>query len=150
MRGDWERAEGAYLESLRVARVIRSRRMVAVSSLNLANARLHAGAAAEALALTRESVAMSRELGDVEGRPNVLLTLARIDFVLGNRERAAQLFGGAQAALRASGSPLWMADKFLGQDFDRELDATLGVERRSRLEADGAGLAPKPSCWCSA
>lgn len=150
MRGDWERAEGAYLESLRVARVIRSRRMVAVSSLNLANARLHAGAAAEALALTRESVAMSRELGDVEGRPNVLLTLARIHFVLGNRERAAQLFGGAQAALRASGSPLLMADKFLGQDFDRELDATLGVERRSRLEADGAGLAPKPSCWCSA
>jgi predicted ATPase len=140
MRGDWERAEAAFVESLQVARVTRSRRQVVVSSLNLATAKLHAGAADEALALTRESLAMSRELGQVVGKPVVLLSLAQIHLARGDGRRAAQLYGGAQAALRSSGSSLLMSDKNLAEEVDRELSATLDAVQRRRLEGEGAAL----------
>jgi predicted ATPase len=140
MRGDWERAEAAFLESLQVARVTRSRRQIVVSSLNLAAARLHAGAAAEALALTCESVAMSKELGQEVSQPVVLLNLAQIHLAHGDGKRAAQLFGGAQAVLRATGSSLLMSDKNLAHEIDQDLNARLGAGERKRLEDEGAAL----------
>ncbi len=142
MRGDWERAEAAFLESLQVARVTRSRRQIVVSSINLAAVKLHAGDAAAALALTRESVAMARELGQDVGRPVGLLTLAQIQLLQGDRRRAAQLFGGAQAALRASGGTLLMADKQLADEVDTDL-ARMPSEERRWLEAEGAALLPE-------
>jgi predicted ATPase len=143
MRGDWARAEEAFLEALQVARVTGSRRQVVVSALDLATVKLHAGATAEALALTRESVAMSRELGQVVSRPAVFLSLARVHLTQGDTKRAAQLHGGAQAALRRSGTSLLMSHKTLGKEVELELARTLEAGERRRLEEAGAALSPE-------
>jgi non-specific serine/threonine protein kinase len=86
----------------------------------------------EAKALLAESLSLRRELGDQVGMVQCLAGLAGIANSVGQPERAARLFGAAEALRAASGARLSPADRV---DYDHNLAAARGQLGESAFAA---------------
>jgi predicted ATPase len=142
MRGEWGRAEASCDEALRLARVTRYRRMVAVASSALAWVEINLGKLDAALELIRESAAAARELGDLKRQPIELLILALIHARRGDLQRSALLRGGAGSLLRSRGIALTMSDHHVASEVDEALKQLPDAER-ARLEGEGSLRSPE-------
>jgi hypothetical protein len=92
---------------------------------------LHQGDCQKAAGLFAESLTLFREQGDKKGIAECLAGLAGVAGVKGKADRAASLFGAAEAAREALGVVLWPANRI---DHDRNV-ATI------RAQLNGAAFA---------
>lgn len=100
-QGDFEGAAHRFAEGLSVSRRVGDRLPIRISLYNLALARQGQGDAAAARALLGEGLTLSAEAGDEASVAYFLEGLAGLP---GDPERAATLFGAAEARLEAVGS----------------------------------------------
>ncbi|MBI4770417.1 MAG: tetratricopeptide repeat protein, partial [Chloroflexi bacterium] len=87
--------------------------------------------AGRALALFKEALFLSRELGNKQGIAACLAGMAGVVGGVGKPERAARLFGAAEALLEASGAVLDSVDRIA---YERNVAA---VRRRSSARGEG-------------
>lgn len=89
-RGDYERAEAYFEESLPLFRGLGVKWQLALSVLNLGNLMLARGDHERALPLVEEGLALSREIGDKENIAYCLESLAGAAVGLGDAERTGR------------------------------------------------------------
>lgn len=153
-QGDFSGAARRFEEGLSVARRVGDRLPVRISLYNLALSRKGQGDHAGAKELLREGLALSAEAGDEAFAAYCLEGLAGLE---GDPERAATLFGAAEARLEAVGSvPVYaFAPDRSGRDravavvrsrLDREAfeaawteGRALGLEKTVALALEGVG-----------
>jgi predicted ATPase len=92
-------------ESLAVCREIGFKRILGSALNNLGKVDLHQGNWGAAQALFRESLAMKRDFGDRDGSAWSLEGLAGVAAAQEQADRAARLFGAAEAVREAIGAP---------------------------------------------
>ena len=97
---------------------------------NLGYLSLHRGDTGTARHLFRESLALFRNQGDRRGTADCITGLACVLVSMGQRARAAQLFGLAEALRERAGATIWPAN---AADYERSLTAL-------RSQPDQAGL----------
>lgn len=103
VQGDDERAARLFEEGLTVSRRVGDRLPIRVSLYNLALARQALGDVAAATGLLEEGVSLSAEVGDDASVAYCLEGLAGLAALQSHQERAASLFGAAEALLEAVG-----------------------------------------------
>jgi non-specific serine/threonine protein kinase len=104
-QGDYARARQLYEESLALDEGLGSEPRASVLH-NLGYVALHAGDRDRSAALFAESLWLYEARGERRGVAECLVGLASVAAALGQRERAARLFGAAEAALEALGVQL--------------------------------------------
>ena len=114
--GEYVHAQALYEESLAISREQGHRRAEAINLNNLANVARCRGAFAQAWALCEQSLAIKRELGDRWGIAYSLEAFAALAAAQGQAERAAKLFGTAEALRETLSAPLRPSE---GADHDR-------------------------------
>ncbi|MDP9375700.1 MAG: tetratricopeptide repeat protein, partial [Chloroflexota bacterium] len=105
-RGDYPRAAVLYNEGLALYRELGDRSGAARVLSNLGDLALLRGNVALARSLNRESLALHWEVGYKEGVAYALENLAGVAVAQREPERAARLFGAAEALREAIGTPL--------------------------------------------
>jgi CHAT domain-containing protein/Tfp pilus assembly protein PilF len=81
-----------YTQALDLSRKFEDRRNEAFCLHGVGQARIALGAARDAIPVLEQAIAVYREIGQASGEVNGLLELGRARQVLGDRERAAELF----------------------------------------------------------
>jgi predicted ATPase len=109
--GDYAGATAMFSEGLESAQHVEDARAVANNLSNLALMALYAGDYAKASDLFADSLFAFNELGDRRGIAETLEGLAGVAGVQGRPERAARLFGLAEALRESIGAPLLPADR---------------------------------------
>jgi predicted ATPase/DNA-binding SARP family transcriptional activator len=105
-QGDYRQAAALFEESLALFRKQGDKRNSAFALITLANIAFEQGNDKQTEALSQESLRLSREL---DSKPGIAANLEQLAAVAGSRsqpERAARLFGAAQALREASGAAL--------------------------------------------
>lgn len=144
-QGDFPRARTLFQESLAINRDTGNMRGIALSVANLGVLAFREGNYATAGALVQESLAIDRELGDKRGIASELEELAAIETMRGRSERAARLFGAADAVREAIGAPISLIDRAF-TTYDRcitVLSTSLGREALAARWAEGRAMALK-------
>ena len=100
--GDLAAAEASYREAVALFRAAGARREAAsAGGMDLATVLQQQGRYAEAAALTREGLGVLHAQGTLWGVPEALDTIAMAEAAAGRAERAARLFGAAEALREA-------------------------------------------------
>jgi predicted ATPase len=133
LQGDDMQAQQYYTESLALRRKLGDKRGISLMLNNLGEVTLNQGNTAQSFTFYVESLALCRELQDKEGAAYCLEGLAGAAVTRGHIERAARLWGVAEALREAIGSPLPPADR---TRYDR-------LVAEARAQAD-------PAAWQSA
>lgn len=139
-RGDDVAATARYSEALALLR--REGLGGTVPSLlhNLGYLSLHRGDAGSARRLFRESLALFRNQGDRRGIADCITGVACVLVSMGQRARAAQLFGLAEALRELAGATIWPAN---AADYQRSLTVLRGQPDQAGLDeawAEGRAL----------
>ncbi len=140
LQGDYEWAAALYDESLAIRRELGNRFRTALVLHNRGYVALRQDDARQASAFFEESLALYRQLKMAEGSAECLAGLAGIAGVEGQSERAARLFGAAEALLEAIGSNLAVADQaewdhnvaIVRNELDKETFAAAWAEGRAQ------------------
>jgi hypothetical protein len=128
-QGDYAGARPYYEECLALSRAMGAKSFIAVSLHSLGHVALHQGDSRRAETLFAEGLALGRELGHQQEPPGrspevyiaeFLAGLAGVAAVDGAPDRAARLFGAAEAPLRASGHRIDLVDQ---GEYERNLAA---------------------------
>jgi predicted ATPase/class 3 adenylate cyclase len=109
---------------------------------NLGLVAYYMGDKAEAASKLREALRLRTEQGNKEGIALCTAALGQLCAASGHHERAARLFGAAEAMFEAKLARLSPADRTI---YDRDITSTrdtLGPERYSSLAQEGASLSP--------
>jgi tetratricopeptide (TPR) repeat protein len=125
---DYETAREFYVEALALARLESANHFISITTQNLAMVSCFLEDYNAALSYTLESLKISEELG---GKINIGITLdifASLAVVAGEREKAAQLFGTAQAIHNAAGYQLEEVDQKFVDRYIGEARARMGDE----------------------
>ena len=140
LRGDLERAEALYGQSLSHKRKLGD--LLAVTNLlaNLANVARDRGAFDEAVRLHRESLLVRIDLHDLPGFAECFEGLAVAAAGFGQHERAAILFGAAEALREAIARPIELADRIAHQVTVPAVAAVLGEEAFAAAWAEGRAM----------
>ena len=144
-QGDFARARSLFQESLAINRDAGNMRGIALSIANLGVLAFREGNFSAARSLVQESLAIDRELGDKRGIASELEELAAIETMCGRSDRAARLFGAAEAVREAIGAPISLIDRAFAT-YDRcvtVLSTALGREAFAARWAEGRAMAPK-------
>lgn len=107
---------------------------------NLGYLSLHCGDTGSARRLFRESLALFRNRGDRRGIADCIIGLACVLVSMGQRARAAQLFGLAEALRELAGATIWPAN---AADYERSLTVLRGQPDQAGLDeawAEGRAL----------
>jgi tetratricopeptide (TPR) repeat protein len=139
-QGDLEAAGSFYEESLAISRELGNKVSIAVALNNLGKIAREQGDPRTARALHGESLEIRRELGDKGGFPWSLEAFARLA-APGDPERAARLWGAAEALRDSLGLPLPPNER---PEYDRHRTAArevLGDEAFARAWAAGREMA---------
>jgi len=110
LEGEYTLAEIQYREALRILRELNYKQEIAGVLHNLSYVAMQAGEIQNSRTLLEESLAMQLEVGNKQGIAECLFGYAGLLAKEGKFERAAQLFGAAQAYLGRVGAPLAPAD----------------------------------------
>ncbi|HLV79193.1 MAG TPA: tetratricopeptide repeat protein, partial [Chthonomonadaceae bacterium] len=127
-RGEYVHAQALYEESLAISREQGHRRAEAIVLNNQASVARCQGEHARAWAISEQSLAIKREVGDRWGIAYSLEAFAALAAALGQAERAAKLFGTAEALREALSAPLRPSEK---GDHDRAV-----ASAQARLPAE--------------
>jgi predicted ATPase/class 3 adenylate cyclase len=137
LEGDLVAASTAYEESRRLFRAVGSLSGLAVVLHNLGLVALAAGDLEGATDLLTHSLEHFRELKDSRGEAECLAGLGGVAASEGQPERAARLFGAAEARLQALGVQLWFANRAIHAEWVKQVRADLGPETYATLNAEG-------------
>jgi hypothetical protein len=132
-----------------LARTLRDNGSLARSLLHLGLTLRESGALDRAVTLLRESLVLQQERGNVGAIAWCLETLAGVAVAQGAAERAAYLYGAAEAARATIGAPIPAGRRV---SYQRDLEAArdaLGESEFSRALAAGRA-APMPEVIASA
>jgi predicted ATPase/DNA-binding SARP family transcriptional activator len=121
--GDDAHAEALYNESLAMFRQIGHKTFVGGTLHNLGYVALHRGEYPLAIARFCESLKLLQDLGDRKGMVECLMGLAGVAVGREHPERAARLFGAAEALRESVGAALWTANRI---EYERNLAALRG------------------------
>jgi predicted ATPase len=111
-QGDYRRATALEEESLRLSQDLGDKLWSAYALLNLGRIAWYQGDYGRAAAVLEESLTIFRDLGDKRGMALGMEGLAAVACAQEQPERAARLFGAAQAVREAIGMPLFVANYF--------------------------------------
>jgi non-specific serine/threonine protein kinase len=136
-QNDLAQAIRYYEEALGLYRELGDTRWIAGTLLNMGIAVFDQGDYCRAGQLHRESLPMFVALGDRQALPESLGGLAEVHWVLGQPQRAAQLFGAIETLREATGVPL--ADVYLPAHLRLldEIRAQLGADAFAAARASG-------------
>jgi tetratricopeptide (TPR) repeat protein len=127
-------------ESLAACREIDFKRIACSALNNLGKVALHQGNWVSAYALFRESLTMKRDFGDRDGSTWSLEGLAGVAAAQGQAERAARLFGAAEAVREAIGAPAPVPERVDYEGSKVAVRAALGEEAFAAAWAAGRAL----------
>jgi len=139
-RQQYGRAESLCRESLTVARAAGHTAQASVALLNLGEWARRQGDLRQARAHLHESLRLAREIGYVHSVSVALLNLAQAMSAAGETERAARLFGAAEARFAAVGVHMPVQER---AEYDRDqvaARARLAPESWERLYQEGAAM----------
>jgi tetratricopeptide (TPR) repeat protein len=137
---DDARAESLYTASLALYRQIGHKAFIASTLHNLGYVAQHRGDHPQATARFQESLNLFRDLGDKKGIAECLMGLAGVICAQGQLQRAARLFGAAEALREAVGAVLWPANRI---EYDRNvaaLSAQISEDALAAAWAEGRAL----------
>jgi tetratricopeptide (TPR) repeat protein len=126
--GDWAQARALHEEGLAIRRALGERRETIQSLCELGDVTLAQGDVTHALSLYAEALRISQELDIKIGFARGLGAMAKIACLQQQWERAARLFGAADALHKTIGAPL-------PPPFQRDVDKHLATLRQSLDEA---------------
>jgi non-specific serine/threonine protein kinase len=141
--GDYERAESLFEEAVAAFREFGAKYGLGPSLQNLAGMRLRRGDHEQAASLVHESIEIAQEIGDQATMASCLERVARLATAQERFDRAARLFGAADALREASGLPRSHADL---ASLELELDAArrqLDETAWTRAWNDGRRMSPE-------
>ena len=104
--GDYARARSVYEEGLAVAREMDNTVMISILLLNLGTVAYYQGDYSSARPLLMQGLETLKESGNKTYLPSTLEAFAALSAAEGEPERAARLYGGAEALRQAAGVPL--------------------------------------------
>ena len=139
-RGDYERAEALYEESLTLRRKIEDLFGVAESLGRLAELQRLQRQPDQATSRYRESLQLRRDIGDKAGLAECLEGLAYLAYDQHRMQRAARLFGAADALRTAIGGARPPRARAAYDDVIASLRADLGEKAFSKAWDDGHAL----------
>lgn len=139
LQGEAEQARQLYEEGQALFSELEIKWGVAHSVLNLGNIACQQQDYAQAFALHTQALTLFQELGDRQGVAYTLEGLASLAAAQGQIERAAYLWGAAEALREVIGAPLPPADSV-------HYDQTVAAARLSAADQPGANFA---AAWAS-
>jgi tetratricopeptide (TPR) repeat protein len=117
VRGDDERAEALFEESLAMSRELKDTYGAAISLMSLGDVATRRGDHGRARALLKESLVVFNELGARVNIAECLEILSGMAGALGDDARATRLWGAADALREAIGSPWPPAERRLHEPY---------------------------------
>jgi non-specific serine/threonine protein kinase len=127
-RGEIEKAEAAYEESVAILRVLENQSMLGLTVRRLGILALRRGDIEEATRLFEESLLLNQAVNHTQGIAHCIAALAGAAAKQGEIVRAARLMGATEAVVEAIATPLYQVDQ---NEFDRnmvDVRAQLGDE----------------------
>ncbi len=140
IEGAYDQASALYGESAALRRALGDKRGLAASLCGAARAASRQGRADAAVALLRESLGLCAELSYSEGFFDGFQGAAVLAATEGDHERAARLFGRADAFLAAAEGSLPPAERELHERAVAAVQAALGEDAFARAWAEGRML----------
>jgi predicted ATPase/class 3 adenylate cyclase len=140
IEGNYARAEVLYEETLMLHRRLDSRADFPASLHNLGYATLGVGNARRAAAFFVEALKLYVDLKDQAGVVECLAGLAGVAGAEHQPERAARLFGAAEALREALNAPLWPAERADSERNKATARAQLSEEEFEKAWAEGQAM----------
>jgi DNA-binding CsgD family transcriptional regulator/tetratricopeptide (TPR) repeat protein len=145
-QGDFKRAGEIFEECLERCRDLEDKYGISASVHNLGNVARHTGDMARAHELLSESIRIARQIGD---RPNLstrLADLAGLWLAKGQPERAARIFGAAQALGERVGATMYEGQRLIYEHEVSQGAALLGEEAWKAAWAAGRDMHLDDAC----
>ncbi|MGH8103175.1 MAG: tetratricopeptide repeat protein [bacterium] len=130
--GDYEAARRYYEESITLFRDLGNKAGIAMSLNNLGEVALKQGDLSQARSFLKEATEICRDIGDKLRAAESLEAFAYLNQAEGKSERAAQLFGAADALREILGAPLPPNER---ADYDRTAAAARTALSNAAFEA---------------
>lgn len=141
-QGDVDGQRARYEESLAVSRELGDKLGVSLTLCNLGEVALDQGEHAAARAFFEEGLTLQRELGDQRGIAFFFDGFARLAAAEGDAQRAAQLYGAAEAVREAIRASLSEAERLQHEHKVAAVRAQLGETTFSGRWNEGRSLKP--------
>jgi predicted ATPase/DNA-binding SARP family transcriptional activator/DNA-binding CsgD family transcriptional regulator len=138
--GDWEQATEQLEESLALARELGDMLGTAITATNLGLAALIQGNHLQATVLLRESLALLQEIEDENNIADCLETIAGIAGAQGSAQRAARLWGAAQALREDIGLQLLPRERDLHEPYVATARSRLDEAAWKKAWAEGRAM----------
>ncbi|MGH3131550.1 MAG: ATP-binding protein, partial [Gaiellaceae bacterium] len=142
-RGEHKRATKLLEEGLTLARELRDTWSTSLALVNLGRIQLYEGGGDGAVGLFVEGLRLANERGDKRVASECLQGLAAASSVQGEAERAARLFGAAEAMLEGIGATPSLTERSIQERFQPPLRVQLGDEAFEAELAAGQDLEPE-------
>jgi predicted ATPase/class 3 adenylate cyclase/Tfp pilus assembly protein PilF len=140
---DYEAARAAFEESLALSRQQGSQFEAAWALEGLGNLACAEEQYGTAQAWFADSLAVAREIGDKGRVAGCLAGLAQVAAAAGDAERAARLFGAAEALRQAIGAPIHPAESALYEGSIEVIRSRLGRQAFEAAWAEGRAMPPE-------
>jgi non-specific serine/threonine protein kinase len=137
---DYEAARKFYEEALTLAKKESAKSVISVFTLNLAAVACFQRDYKAARLYALESLKISEELGDKIATGDTLGTFAALAVAAGEMEKAARLFGAAQAIYDAAGYKLDITDQIFFYRYTEEARAAIGEEAFEAAFGEGKAM----------
>jgi predicted ATPase/DNA-binding CsgD family transcriptional regulator len=141
-QGDYDRAAALYEDALRQFRLLGQPTHVPLLLYNLGQVAALRGNVSQAADQFSDGLALSAETGDRRSQGHCLAGLATLASQLGQPDRAARLFGAADALLAAAGVAMEPVDLAACEPQRTAVRAQLGAATFTAARDAGAALAP--------
>jgi predicted ATPase len=140
LQEDYETARKFYEEALTIAKKESAKTAISISTLNLASVACFQGDYNAALSYALEGLKISEELGDKILTGNALEIFAALAAAAGEMEKAARLFGAAQAIYDAIGYKSEKADQIFFDRYTEEARAAMDDEALEAAFGEGKAM----------
>jgi predicted ATPase/Tfp pilus assembly protein PilF len=148
-QGDVSGQRALYEESLAVSRELGDKIGVALTLCNLGEVAAEQGQHAAARAYLEEGLSLQRELKDRRGLAFLLEGFAQLLAAEGDAERAAQLYGAAEAVREAIQAPLSEAERLQHKSKLAAVQSHFNEATFARFWNEGRSMKPEDAMACA-